>query len=232
MVDEQPDAMSALARFLVGETTTRETLQQIADLAAHAVPSAHLTGITMLVNDKVTTAAYSDETVVEIDQAQYDAGAGPCLDAFRNGAIYEIPSTAEDCVWPSFSGAALDRGIHSTLSLPLRTTTHRLGALNLYSRSERSFAGPARSSAETFAEQAAVVLANAQAYEAAKTLSEQLEAAMTSRATIEQAKGILMARTPMSPDEAFDLLRKASQRENRKLRDIADEIVRRHTPQT
>jgi AmiR/NasT family two-component response regulator len=50
---------------------------------------------------------------------------------------------------------------------------------------------------------------------------------MESRAAIEQAKGILMARQHCTADDAFDILRRASQRENRKLRDIADEMVRR-----
>lgn len=59
-------------------------------------------------------------------------------------------------------------------------------------------------------------------------LSENLAEAMKSRATIEQAKGILMAQKPMTPDQAYDVLRMASQRENRKLREIARELVERH----
>ena len=73
---------------------------------------------------------------------------------------------------------------------------------------------------------------NASAYWQATQLSEQLGQAMQSRAVIEQAKGILMARSPhLEADEAFDLLRKASQRENVKLRDIAQRIVDRRQSQ-
>jgi len=77
-----------------------------------------------------------------------------------------------------------------------------------------------------FALQASVVLANAQAFWAAQHLAEQLENALTSRAVIEQAKGVLLARTGCSLDEAFDLLRAASQNQNRKLRDVAADVVK------
>jgi AmiR/NasT family two-component response regulator len=69
------------------------------------------------------------------------------------------------------------------------------------------------------------VLANVQAYWDAQQLSENLAQAMKSRATIEQAKGILMASRGCGADEAFEILVRASQRENRKLRDIAHQIV-------
>ncbi len=71
------------------------------------------------------------------------------------------------------------------------------------------------------------MLANAQAYWNAYELSQQLEQAMVSRAGIEQAKGVLMAQSGVSSDEAFELLKRASQRENRKLREVAEEIVKR-----
>jgi AmiR/NasT family two-component response regulator len=72
---------------------------------------------------------------------------------------------------------------------------------------------------------ASIVLANASAYWAALELSEQLNDAMRSRAVIEQAKGVIMATAGCNADAAFDLLREQSQSENRKLRDIAQDIV-------
>lgn len=52
-----------------------------------------------------------------------------------------------------------------------------------------------------------------------------LRVAMEHRAEIEQAKGIVMASLHCTPDEAFDVLRRQSQHENRRLRDIAHELV-------
>jgi len=83
-----------------------------------------------------------------------------------------------------------------------------------------------------FATQAAFLLANAQAYWDARTLSENLEQAMVSRATIEQAKGIIMSSMGCGPDQAIEVLIKQSQEQNVKLRDLAAELVRNATRRT
>jgi GAF domain-containing protein len=139
--------------------------------------------------------------------------------------VYRIESTATDARWPEFSRAAGAKGIKSTLSLPLMVEDEPVGALNLYSREEASFGDDEEQIGMAFASQAAVAMANAQAYWEAKEVADQLGEAMRSRAVIEQAKGILMAAQGCSPDQAFDLLVKASQRSNRKLREIAQDIV-------
>jgi GAF domain-containing protein len=177
----------------------------------------------------VTTAVFSDPAVREIDQRQYEAGKGPCLDASRDGAIYGITSTAKDERWPEFARAALDHGIRSTLSLPLVVGDQSLGALNLYATTESAFSEGHQQGAASFATQASVVLANAQAYWDARALTEQLNEAMQSRAVIEQAKGIVMAQSHVDADTAFGMLRRASQRSNRKLRDVARELIERYS---
>ncbi|MBW3614913.1 MAG: GAF and ANTAR domain-containing protein [Actinobacteria bacterium] len=101
-----------------------------------------------------------------------------------------------------------------------------IGALNLYSRTESGFTDADVEVGEAFATQAAIVLANAQAYWDAYQLGVDLRTAMQSRAVIEQAKGILMATQRCTADEAFQILVRASQRENRKLREMAEELVR------
>src|SRR3954452_10773399 len=167
-------SLKALTMFLGGDASVADTLQSIIDLAVVAVPPAAYTGISMLVDDKVTTSVFSDPEVPEIDQAQYAAGTGPCLDAFRYGEILGIASTERDERWPEFSRAALEHGIHSTLSLPLLVGDESVGALNFYSRQEDGFSKEDQEKGDAFAVQAAVVLANAQAYWDARTLSENL----------------------------------------------------------
>ena len=223
------ESLATLSRFFIGDSTLGDTLQRVVDLAAVAVPPAAFTGITMLVDERVSTAVFSDPESAVIDEAQYAAGTGPCLDAYRDGVVYVIPSTKRDERWPEFSRTAYEHGVNNTLSLPLLVGDDSVGALNLYGREEDVFSADDQENAQNFAVQAAVVLANAQAYWDARTLGERLTEATRSRATIEQAKGILMAQSKVSPDQAFDLLRHASQRENRKLRDIARELVERHS---
>ncbi len=54
---------------------------------------------------------------------------------------------------------------------------------------------------------------------------EGLEEALLSRDVIGQAKGVLMERLHLTPDQAFEELRSASQKLNRKVRDIAAELA-------
>lgn len=219
------DSLGALSRFFVGDGTVEETLARVADLTIEAVPAAELAGITMLVEGKNRTAIFTDETAPEVDQAQYDSGEGPCLEAFREERVTRIESTLEDGPWPEFRRAAAEHGIRSTLSLPLMVDKTAVGALNLYSLRERAFGATEEETAVLFASQAAIVLANAHAYWDARELSSGLSEAMKHRAVIEQAKGMLMAAQGCDEDAAFQLLISASQRENVKLRDVAQRIV-------
>src|SRR3954466_1326651 len=120
------DARSALQRslaelstFLVSDRSVADTLRRVAGLAVDAVEPAVFAGITMMVDDRVSTQAFTDPTCPEIDQAQYDSGHGPCLDAFRTGSSIVVESLASDDRWPEFASAAMARGVRSTLSLPM-----------------------------------------------------------------------------------------------------------------
>jgi len=217
--------LAALSRFFVGDGTLEQTLLRVCELTTQAVPAADFVGITMLVEGRHRTAVYTDETAPEVDQTQYDTGDGPCLQAFNDQQVQTIHSTREQGPWPAFRSAAAAHGIGSTLSLPLMVDKQSVGAMNLYARREHGFSAADEERGSPFASQAAIVLANAQAYWDARTLTERLGEAMKSRAVIEQAKGMLMASQRCSEEEAFQLLVAASQRENVKLRDIATRIV-------
>jgi GAF domain-containing protein len=219
------ESLAALSRFFVGDGTLEQTLLRVSELTIEAIPAADLVGLTMIVEGRKRTAVFTDEMAPEIDQAQYDTGEGPCLDAFAQQMIFRVESTREDGPWPAFRKAAAAHGIGSTLSLPMVIDKHGVGAMNLYSRRERGFVPEDDAIGEQFASQAAIVLANAHAYWDARELSERLGEAMRSRAVIEQAKGMLMAAQQCNEDEAFQLLVLASQRENIKLREIASRIV-------
>ena len=207
-----------------------ETLLQVSRITTDAVPAAEMAGITMLGDHgKPTTAVFTDPEAPAIDAAQYESGAGPCLDAWRERRVVRVNDMASaSSQYPEFAKAAGSHRVESVLSLPLVAGTNGLGALNLYARKPAGFTDDDEALGIELASAAAVVLANASAYWEASQLGEQLGQAMRSRAVIEQAKGILMARSPeLSPDDAFDVLRKASQRENVKLREIAQRIVDR-----
>lgn len=217
--------LASLSLLIVGRPLA-ETLAHIAELAQDGIEAADYAAITTIRNGKPETTVATDPMITEIDSAQYDADAGPCLDAYRHGKAFRIESTeADDHPWPEFGNAAAARGVHSTLSWPLMAGPDGIGALNLYSREHSAFTDDDELKARRFAEPAAVILTNAQLLWDARNLAENLELALANRAVIEQAKGMLMGQRGLDADAAFAVLRRASQRENVKLRDIAQRLV-------
>jgi len=130
--------------------------------------------------------------------------------------------------WPVFQTKAHEFGVTEALSTPLlRAPGQAIGALNIYSHRDGGFADTERHTADVVAEHAAILVANASALAGANQLNEELRNAVASREIIGEAKGIIMERQSCTRDEAFEILRRASQRENRKLRGLAEDLVRR-----
>ena len=226
---EEPlvQALGAVRAFVAGREPLGDTLQLVAETAVRAL-RADMAGLTLLYPDgRAHTAVWTAPGAIQIDQAQYDADGGPCLEAFRTQAQRRVSDIASDDRWPAFVAVAAQHGVQSSLSTPLVIGGEGIGALNLYSTEVDHFTEDDEEHAGLFAGEAAVTLANAQAYWEQASLAENLTLAMESRAVIEQAKGVIMATAGVDPDEAFDILRQQSQAENRKLRDLAAEIVAR-----
>jgi GAF domain-containing protein len=223
--DELSETLGAISRLLIAAESVDRTLSRIASLACQALDACDMAGVTLLRDGKPATIGHTDDTILPIDRAQYETGAGPCLDSYRERRVFRVDSTADDNRWPAFSRAAAKCGILSTMSIPLVAHDEELGALNLYSRTAGSFSDDDERLGLVLAEQASVAIANAEVYWRTKRVTTQLEQALLSRDLIGQAKGILMAREGFGADQAFDVLKRASQRSNRKLREVAEEIV-------
>ncbi len=133
----------------------------------------------------------------------------------------------KDVQWPSFSEAAADRGVKSVLAVPLLARHEGIGALNFYSRLRGAFSENDVRTALQFATYAALLLANSQAYWDAHELGQDLAEGMRARATVEQAKGVVMGARRCSADEAFQMLVRISELENRSLHRVAEELVSR-----
>ena len=226
--DELAATRSELVGLLRTEETAEQTLERLATLACAAVPGAAVGSVTLWQDGQPYTVVSSDPLAEEIDTKQYEVLEGPCLDASRYGQPYLVPDMAAEQRWPVFSDVAALNGIGSSLSLPLTARGDVIGALNLYSREPHAFDGAVEIAGQ-FAVQAGITIANAAVYRASRRLAEELQEAMSSRAVIEQAKGVLMAEQGCTADGAFTLLRLASQRENVKIRDIAARIVEAQT---
>jgi transcriptional regulator with GAF, ATPase, and Fis domain len=232
-MDARAAALAALVQFQVTQTTVGQALQRIAEITQDAVPAAAVVGMSMFGNDgRPTTQIYTDPDSPEIDQAQYEDDKGPCLDAWRQNIVLRVARVQEVAErYPRFAAACLEHGVLSTLSLPMRAGEVALGAVNLYAKEEDAFTEDDEALGADLAAAGAAVLLNVSAYWSAFDLTAQLDEAMRSRAVIEQAKGMLMAQNVgLTADDAFAMLVKVSQRENRKLRDVAQQIVERGKP--
>jgi GAF domain-containing protein len=221
------ESLAALSNYLVGDSTMGHTLVRVCEATLGAVEAARYAGIAMAVDANVGTWVATHRVVEEIDASQYRSGEGPSLEALSTGQVVLVRSTFEDGPYREFRAEARRRGILSALALPMRTGSETIAALNLYAEAEHAFRSADIDDASAFASQAAFVLANARAYWEARALSENLTRAMESRAVIEQAKGIIIGVSGVSPDEAFEQLKRQSQYENVKVREIAAEIVNR-----
>lgn len=220
--DELAAVLSALGSVLVEEHSLQDTLQLVADLAVRVVEPCQAAAVTLLDGVRYRTAAYTDDNILGFDRAQYDTGVGPWVEAARELRTV-IGNVATS--WPPLVPAARQLGVRSVLAAPLLRNEVCIGALNLYSGDENAFHGVDDHLVRLFTGQAAVALANASVYRDAVRLTQQLQEALSSRAVIEQAKGVLIAVKNLTPEQAFDLLRGHSQGRNVKLRDVAEQVV-------
>src|SRR3954447_7994296 len=215
-----------LSRVVMVDRTLEEILTEITDIAAEGIPGAESTSTTLIRADKAFTAAHSGEMALAADELQYAHGYGPCIDAGRGGVVLRIDDVREESRWPDYMAHVQETGVRSSLSVPLPYQGASVGALNVYSSEAAAFAAPESLEAGLeVAETIAVAVVNADAHHKLGEQARNMRLAMDSRAVIEQAKGVLMAQRHVDSDQAFEILREASQRYNRKLRDIALGIV-------
>lgn len=218
-------AVRALAGLVLAKRDLREVLQEITEIANDAVPGAESTSITLVRGDDAYTVSHVGQMALDADEEQYQRGYGPCMDAGRTGLVLVIDDMRNEQRWPDYASRAVQHGVLSSLSVPLPFQGAVIGALNVYSSTPATFDHDAVAIGEEVAGFIAVAVNNADAHAEATVLAAQMQEAMRSRADIEMAKGILMAQNRCSGEEAFTMLNLASQRSNRKLRDIAAAIV-------
>jgi len=225
------EAFGRLGRIKLGETDLKGVLDEVAHLAKHTIPGADEVSVTLISAKDARTAAYTGQPALSLDEWQYGKGHGPCIDASATPATLSLPDMATEDRWPDWASRALEEGVHSSLSIGMPIHEQVAGALNVYATKPEAFDSDAIVLGQTFAGYAAVALANAHLYDAQANLAAQMQAAMQSRAVIEQAKGIIIGSRHCTADEAFAILTRISQDTNRKLRDVAAALVASATPE-
>jgi GAF domain-containing protein len=218
-------ALDQLGRLTLRTHDMQSLLQTVADLAKTVMPGNPEASITLLVNDKATTAVFTGQLALDCDESQYGRGYGPCLHAASTGELIEIADAQADTRWRDYLDRAVERGALGSLSVPLPVHEGVAGALNIYARKPNAFDEDSRSAATKFAPYAAVAVSNMRAYQDARDMADNLQVALESRAVIDQAKGILMERHRLTADQAFQVLAGASMKTNTKLRTVAEHLV-------
>jgi GAF domain-containing protein len=218
-------ACAELAQIVLGVQSLSAVLDRVAELARDLIPEADEVSLTLIEGRHPRTVGFAGDLAATLDERQYSHGRGPCMDTAVSGQSITIADTALDTRYPEFSHQAHRNGIRHTLSLEIPTMHTGSAAMNLCSRSSGPFSAQTRDQATTFAGYASVTLANAAGYACAQQEVTQMKQALTSRAAIEQAKGILMRDHSCSPDDAFALLSELSSRAQHKVRDVAVAIV-------
>jgi GAF domain-containing protein len=208
-----------------GVESTRTVLSAVAEFSLRSAPTASSASVTLLDGDAPSTFVSTGPLAEALDERQYAAGHGPCLDAVLTGDIIEITDARTETRWPGYTPAAVQQGTLSSLSLPIAHTGQVAAGLNVYAHAANAFSPQEREDLTALVELASTAIANLQLAKQSSTLVEQMQTAMQSRAVIDQARGILMALHGCDAEEAFAILRRTSQHSNRKIRDIALEIV-------
>ncbi|GAA1427331.1 GAF and ANTAR domain-containing protein [Microlunatus lacustris] len=220
-----------LGRILHGSSDDRSlsrVLQRVAEAAQQLVPELVDVSVTLVEGDWARTAVFTSQLASDLDERQYEVGSGPSTAASLAGSTVLV-STAEPSVsaYPDFARSAAERGVRYLLSVGLPVPQRTLGALNLYSAADRTFAPESVSLAEALAGYAAVAVANAALCQSAVAEARHMHEILRTRAVIEQARGILMGSRRCGPDEAFILLNRVSQQQDRRIRDVAADLVDR-----
>jgi GAF domain-containing protein len=216
-----------VGRSVADEEDLLELLQQFVEIAHEAIDGADSSGVTIDMGGRTYTAVHTDERTLKVDTEQYDANEGPCLHAARTGDVVLVDAEEAHEQFPRFCAAAREQGIRSFLAAPLFTNEHSVGSFNLYGRDPAAFDSLDAEILDLLTTTVSRTISDFARYKSASRVAETIQGALENRASIEQAKGMLMALHGIDAGAAFDMLRQESQAKNIRLHVIASDLVQR-----
>ncbi|BCN54345.1 GAF and ANTAR domain-containing protein [Prescottella equi] len=223
--DEITGALQDLSDVLDEYEDLATVLEHVVEGAVRIVPGADMAGVTLVSDESAKTVAATHPRVREVDQVQYANDGGPCLTASRDGRSVVVDVDQVRSRWPALEASAADLGIKSFIALPLMLSDRIHGSFNLYSSDPRGFQSLDESLLELFTTAAVTALQQAERHRRALASIRNLQTALTSRAEIDQAIGVVMALHGLPAAEAFDRLVSTSQDTNVKVRTVARQLL-------
>jgi GAF domain-containing protein len=222
-------SFAQLAQQLFGSEDVAGVLPEVLKFTTTAVAGCDWASVTLWRYGRVVGAVSTDAVAAELDDIQFGTGVGPAAEALQSENPVHVPDLAESQRWPVLAATAAQLGAASCLSHGL--FVHQpaqwspLGAFSLYSATPAAFSDEDQEFGSILAAYLAVAVAMAHRREEVDHREAALHRGLSTRDVIGQAKGILMERQRLSAGDAFDLLRRASQRLNRKLVDVAEHLT-------
>lgn len=216
---EFAEQLAELARELLAVESLNGTLKRITAAAVELVEHCDAAGVMLVHGDRMESLAPTAQVVSDSDDIQYRLKEGPCYDAVQHSErVFRVADFTEaQPRWPSYAPEARRLGLGSMMGFLLYTEDEELGALNFYSRRPGAFRGASETAGWILASHAAVAFASTRTH-------VQLQEALTTRHTIGEAMGILMGSGNLTEEQAFDVLRRYSQQNNVKLREVAQRV--------
>jgi anti-anti-sigma regulatory factor len=223
--DDLRTSLVELSRLTTSQLELRDVLTRVAQSAVLAIPGADGAGLTLLQAGQPEIVVASAPFVAEVDSIQYRINEGPCITSAAHARTVGSGRLAADPQWPHFGPRIEHLGVHSALSIPLRTPDGVLGAMTVYAYAVDAFDKRGVRIGELFSIPAAIAVENARVLAKAKRLATQLHTGLVHQAAIDQATGVLMSRLGCGADEALDQLRQTRQTEAETLHTAALRIV-------
>jgi GAF domain-containing protein len=220
------DTFVRLADTMVDDYDVAELLDQLVNACVHVLG---VTAAGLLLDDQkgnLALVASSSQEMRLLELFVLQNNEGPCLDCVRTGTAVTSGNLDKDRDrWPLFVPAAHLAGFRSVAAVPMRLRAQTIGGLNLFMDMPQAVPAANRRVAQALADVATIGILQQRSLHRSHVLTEQLQTALTSRITIEQAKGILVERNSLTMDAAFDVLRRHARDHNLKLTDVAHAVV-------
>ncbi|HEX2578334.1 MAG TPA: GAF and ANTAR domain-containing protein [Aquihabitans sp.] len=221
-MDDLAHYFADFARRLHEVDAVDDTMGLIVATAVEAIDGCEHASLSYTRGKQLISASSNDEIGPMLDQAQTEAQQGPCLDAIREGSVFVADDLALDERWPVYGPRAVEEaGVRSSLATPLRSGRVLIGALNLFSEELGTFT----EDDEAQGALVGILVAHSAPALASALHKDDLSQALRSRDLIGQAKGVLMARSDIDEERAFEILVAASRRLNTKLVEVAQRLV-------
>jgi hypothetical protein len=203
-----------------------DALAGITAAAVALVPGVQYASVSQGRAGRFVSVAATDTAAELIDAIQYQLGTGPCVDALGDGASFRTGDVASDPRWPEFGPRAFAvAGVRSMMAFRMfiEGDAAMIASLNVYSNEPDAFDETAQAFGLLVSTHGAMAVTTAQA----RDRSDHLNRAFRSNREIGVATGLLMGTHRLSRDQALSVLKVASQNANRRLADVAADVVGR-----